>query len=64
MAEYSAMPAKRRFETSKFHNRRRITDMPQPLDYVTRELVSEIIENHRSTVIPRKSFFHWLLRNN
>ena len=64
MAEYSAMPAKRRFETSKFNNRRRITDMPQPLDYVTRELVSEIIESQQPTPTPQKSFFQWLARNN
>jgi len=43
-------------------NRRRSTDIPQPLDYVTRELVSEFIENPRPTSPPIKSFIKKLLR--
>ena len=63
MAEYPAMPAKRRFEASGFKNRRRITDMPQPLDYVTLELVSNIIENQQPVSTPQKSFFQRLLKS-
>jgi len=43
--------------------RRRITDIPQPLDYVSRELVGEFIENHRRTAPPVKSFLKKLLKN-
>jgi len=34
--------------------------MPQPLDYVTRELVSEIIESKQSSPMPQKSIFQRL----
>ncbi len=60
MAEYTSIPAKRRFERNQMSNRRRITDMPQPLDYVTRELVSEIIESKHSSPKPQKSIFQRL----
>ncbi len=42
--------------------RRRVTDIPQPLDYVSRELVGEFIENHRRPTAPVKSFVKKLLK--
>jgi len=42
--------------------RRRVTDIPQPLDYVSRELVGEFIENHRRPATPVKSFIKKLLK--
>ena len=57
MAEHSTAPAKRRFDRNNTSNRRRITDMPQPLDYVTKELVSEIIEADQSVTAPERSIF-------
>lgn len=43
------------------NNRRRSTDFAQPLDYVTKELVSEFIENQQQTTPPLKSFIKKLL---
>lgn len=37
--------------------RRRATDKPQPLDYVTRELVKEIIAKRRQEEAPAKKTF-------
>jgi len=41
--------------------RRRATDMPPPLDYSTRELVKNIVDNKPADEAPRKSFFRKLL---
>ena len=42
--------------------RRRATDNPQPLDYVTRELVKDIIEKRKQErPNPRKTFIQKLL---
>ena len=42
--------------------RRRATDNPQPLDYVTRELVKEIIEKRQQEKPnPKKTFIQKLL---
>lgn len=62
MAGPTSTSAKRRFEGSEIADRRRITDMPQPLDYVTQELVSEIIENQQAASTPRRSFIQRLLK--
>lgn len=43
--------------------RRRATDNPQPLDYVTRELVREIIEKRQQNKpTPKKTFIQKLLK--
>ncbi len=43
--------------------RRRATDNPQPLDYVTRELVKEIIEKRQQDKpTPKKTFIQKLLK--
>lgn len=65
MAEQPTITGKRRFEARDSSTRRRITDNPQPLDYVTQELVSEIIEKQQQTPQPPpKSFIQKLLRAN
>ncbi|MCP4283847.1 MAG: hypothetical protein GY792_05280 [Gammaproteobacteria bacterium] len=42
--------------------RRRSTDNPQPLDYVSRKLVREIVENRPATTLSPKSFFQKILK--
>ncbi len=42
--------------------RRRSTDNSQPLDYVSRELVREIVENRPATTLSPKSFFQKILK--
>ena len=44
------------------NNRRRSTDFAPSLDYVTKELVSEFIENQQQTAAPEKSFIQKLLQ--
>ncbi len=44
------------------NNRRRSTDSALPLDYVTKELVSEFIENQQQMAPPEKSFIQKLLQ--
>lgn len=44
--------------------RRRATDLPQPLDYPTRELVRDIVDHQPRTDAPRKSFIRKLLQRN
>ena len=41
--------------------RRRSTDLPPPLDYSTRELVKNIVDNKPADEAPRKSFIRKLL---
>ena len=41
--------------------RRRSTDMPPPLDYSTRKLVQDIVDNKSTDQAPRKSFLRKLL---
>lgn len=42
--------------------RRRNNDIPQPLDYVTRELVRDIVENRQQTALSPKSFIQKILK--
>ncbi len=44
------------------NNRRRSTDTAQPLDYVTKELVSEFIEPQQQMAPPSKSIIQKLLK--
>jgi len=44
------------------NNRRRSTDFAPSLDYVTKELVSEFIENQQQMTPPEKSFIQKLLQ--
>jgi len=62
MNENSKITAKQRLDDSDVSNRRRATDRPQPLDYVTRTLVREIIENQETTAPPPRSFIQKLLK--
>lgn len=62
MNENSKITAKQGRKLSDVSNRRRATDRPQPLDYVTRTLVREIIENQQRTAPPPRSFIQKLLK--
>ena len=50
--------------TDGIDQRRRKTDMSQPLDYVAKELVSEFIENAQRQALPSKSFIQKLFHLN
>jgi len=62
MTEYSTITRKEGRDISGSNNRRRITDRAQPLDYDTKELVSDFIENQPRTAPPLKSFIHKMLK--
>ena len=62
MTDYSTMTRREESKTSVNNNRRRITDKAQPLDYVTKELVSDFIESQPRDEQPLKSFFQKILR--
>jgi hypothetical protein len=55
---HNARQAAREFSDDK--PRRRSTDVPQPLDYPTRELVRDIIEDKPRERSPRKSLLQRL----
>jgi len=59
-ARDSSVGSRSRRNTDK--PRRRSTDNPQPLDYVSRELVREIVENRPATTLSPKSFIQKILR--
>ncbi len=52
---------KENLDTAEHANRRRVTDILQPLDYVTNDLVGDFIDSHRRAEPPTKSFFGKLL---
>ena len=62
MTEYSTMTRREESETSATNNRRRITDKAQPLDYVTKELVSDFIESRPTDSQSQKTFFQKILK--
>lgn len=64
MAEHHPSTTKQPFEGSESDSRRRISDNPQPLDYVTEELVREIIESQSRKPSTQKSFIQKLLKLN
>lgn len=50
-------------KASDNNNRRRQSDVVQPLDYETRELVGDIIENLQQAKPAPKSFIQKLIKN-
>ena len=62
MTEYSTITKIEGRDVNADTNRRRITDNAQPLDYVTKELVSEFIESQPRTAQPQKSFIQKILK--
>ena len=50
-----------RGDVSQDTPRRRSTDMPQPLDYPTRELVRDIVDGEPAGKLPQVSFLRRLL---
>jgi hypothetical protein len=64
MTEYSIITKREGRDVGAGTNRRRITDKAQPLDYVTKELVSDFIDSQPRTSQPLKSFFQKMLKAN
>ena len=62
MTDYSTNTGVEGHKVTANNNRRRSTDSAQPLDYVTKELVSEFIENQQQMAPPEKSFIQKLLQ--
>jgi len=62
MTDYSTNTGVEGHKVTDNNNRRRSTDLAQPLDYVTQELVSEFIENQQQMTPPLKSFIQKLLQ--
>jgi hypothetical protein len=62
MTEYSTITKIEGRDVTASTNRRRITDRAQPLDYVTKELVSDFIESQPRTAQPLKSFIQKMLK--
>jgi|GEM_PF-1666292 hypothetical protein len=62
MTDYSTNTGVEGRKVTDNKNRRRSTDFAQPLDYVTKELVDEFIENQQQMRPPLKSFIQKLLR--
>jgi len=62
MTDRSTMTEEEGLDVTDRTNRRRVTDIPQPLDYATKELVSEFIENQQPTAPPLKSLIRKLLK--
>jgi hypothetical protein len=62
MTDYSTNTGVEGNRVTDKNNRRRSTDSAQPLDYVTKELVSEFIENQQQMAPPEKSFIQKLLQ--
>ena len=61
MTDYYDEVRQERREINEDTPRRRSTDLPQPLDYPTRELVRDIVDGEPSASAPRESFFRKLL---
>jgi hypothetical protein len=61
MTEYLKESAKERRDSGVGDRRRRSSDNPQPLDYVTRELVKDIVDSKPRAESPRKTFIQKLL---
>ena len=64
MTDYSTNTGVEGYKVTDKNSRRRSTDSAQPLDYVTKELVSEFIENQQQMAPPEKSFIQKLLQEN
>ena len=64
MAGHHPIIGKKAFKASESTSRRRVTDNPQPLDYVTKSLVRDIIESQPRRSPPLKSFIQKLLKLN
>ena len=62
MTDYSTNTRVAGHEVTDNSNCWRCTDLAQPLDYVTKELVSEFIENQQQMRPPLKSFIQKLLQ--
>lgn len=62
MTEHIKETAKEGRDSNVTNRRRRSTDNPQPLDYVTRELVKDIVENQQRATTPSKSFIQKILK--
>lgn len=62
MSDYSTSTGVEGHEVTDNNNRRRSTDIAQPLDYVTKELVSEFIETQQQMTPPLRSFIQTLLK--
>ncbi len=62
MTDYATNTGVEGHKVTDNNNRRRSTDLAQPLDYVTQELVSEFIENQQQMTPPLKSFIQKLLQ--
>lgn len=61
MTDYFDETRQERREINEDTPRRRSTDLPQPLDYPTRELVRDIVDGEPSARAPQVSFFRKLL---
>ena len=61
MADYNDDIRQERRKINDETPRRRSTDVPQPLDYPTRELVRDIVEGETPARAPQVSFIHKLL---
>ena len=62
MTDYSTNTRVAGHEVTDNNNCWRCTDLAQPLDYVTKELVSEFIENQQQMRPPLKSFIQKMLK--
>jgi hypothetical protein len=62
MTDYSTNTGVEGHKVTDNNNRRRSTDMAQPLDYVTKELVDDFIENQQQKTPPLRSFIQKLLQ--
>jgi hypothetical protein len=62
MTDQSTEATNQRVDVSYSADRRRVTDLPQPLDYVTRELVSGFIEEQQRATPSQQSLIQKLLR--
>jgi hypothetical protein len=62
MTKYSTITGKEGRDVNASSNRRRITDKAQPLDYVTKGLVSDFIDSQPRTAQPLKSFIQKMLK--
>jgi hypothetical protein len=62
MTDYATNTGVEGLKVTNNNNRRRSTDLAPSLDYVTKELVSEFIENQQQMAPPEKSFIQKLLQ--
>ena len=61
MTDYYDETRRERREINEDTPRRRSTDLPQPLDYPTRELVRDIVDGEPSARAPQESLLRKLL---